>query len=634
VIPGHEPNKANDGGLRSYWVARPEALPADLGVEWPAPQTISSVVVRYLDGHSRVLGPDVARTQQWTLLQYWVGRQWRDIDARLFGGDTSTARYVFTPITTTRVRLLFTEPPDPEFRDVPARAEIDVCEFEAYRDPPFQWVTAPDRVVRRERRQFNYDAPVHGDSSFDLEQPLIIAPEQTHVFTDALSPTLIISETHWAHQPCAVTRPEPGTIRLSNGFLSLDVDTRGELRETRLNTRVTDESLATPQSEAFLIRIDVGTLTPKDFRVVKVDSTASNTQASQVTIELEGEKLAITAHYERRERDHFYHKWLTLTNWSASPLMVRDVTLSNLGLPRPLDLSAGPELSYPICRLKKGGFFECLETVYWDHELDAMTYYPGRTVAPQAKLDTEKAVVRVYQNRGETIAGWDRGVREWVTEYQDHVSPLPEQWPDVYCEGWSADIGVRQLIERPEWTDHEFAIAEKLGIRYMDAYQPIHQAMVMPEEWVKRWLDLSNAHHIETGWWPDFGSGDDWGTGEPLMPHASLVSPAGKAYIQRMEEFVNKYQLKGMHWGDFLQAWPAQNPGPGVLPGKYAIYAQGQEIINFNRDLHRLSPGIMLGGDCSLTTTTIAPIASLWTITVTFSPPSSQTSPSIGSRVT
>ena len=56
-----------------------------------------------------------------------------------------------------------------------------------------------------------------------------------------------------------------------------------------------------------------------------------------------------------------------------------------------------------------------------------------------------------------------------------------------------------------------------------------------------------------------------------------------------------------MHWGDFLQAWPAQNPGPGLLPGKYAIYAQGQEIINFNRDLHRLSPGIMLGGDCSLT---------------------------------
>ncbi|HEV2379849.1 MAG TPA: hypothetical protein VG206_08640 [Terriglobia bacterium] len=137
VIPGHEPNKANDGSLRSYWMARPEALPADLGVEWPAPQTISSVVVRYFDGHSRGLGPDVARTQQWALLQYWGGRQWRDIDARLFGGDTSTARYIFTPITTTRVRLLFTEPPDPEFRHVPARAEIDVCEFEAYRDPPF-----------------------------------------------------------------------------------------------------------------------------------------------------------------------------------------------------------------------------------------------------------------------------------------------------------------------------------------------------------------------------------------------------------------------------------------------------------------------------------------------------------------
>lgn len=50
-----------------------------------------------------------------------------------------------------------------------------------------------------------------------------------------------------------------------------------------------------------------------------------------------------------------------------------------------------------------------------------------------------------------------------------------------------------------------------------------------------------------------------------------------------------------------MEILPAQNPGPGVLPGKYSIYAQGQEIINFNLDLHKLSPGIMLGGDCALT---------------------------------
>ena len=46
LIMEHEPAKANDGSFHSYWEARPEDLPADLGLEWPQPQKISTVVVR------------------------------------------------------------------------------------------------------------------------------------------------------------------------------------------------------------------------------------------------------------------------------------------------------------------------------------------------------------------------------------------------------------------------------------------------------------------------------------------------------------------------------------------------------------------------------------------------------------
>jgi hypothetical protein len=181
-----------------------------------------------------------------------------------------------------------------------------------------------------------------------------------------------------------------------------------------------------------------------------------------VTFDLSGEKLDLAVNYGLRRQDHCYHKWLTLTNKLTRPVIVRDVVLSQLELPRPADLMAGPELTYPISRLDKGGFFACLETVYWDHRRDVLTYYPGATVAPGEKFETEKAVDGIYKNRGETVAGWDRGVREWVIEYQAQVSPPPKQWPDGYCEGWSAKIGMKELVERPEWTEDELATAEKL----------------------------------------------------------------------------------------------------------------------------------------------------------------------------
>src|SRR5690349_14469104 len=99
LIPEHEPAKAYDGSFHSYWQASPEDLPADLGLEWPQPQKIASVVVRYFNGRM-VRGPAVARTQEWARLQSWDGSGWSDMDARMYGQETSGVRYEFSPVTT------------------------------------------------------------------------------------------------------------------------------------------------------------------------------------------------------------------------------------------------------------------------------------------------------------------------------------------------------------------------------------------------------------------------------------------------------------------------------------------------------------------------------------------------------
>jgi hypothetical protein len=277
------------------------------------------------------------------------------------------------------------------------------------------------------------------------------------------------------------------------------------------------------------------------------------------------------------------------------------VVVSSLDLPHIVDLMAGQELTYPISRLEKGGFFSCLETVYWDHTGDALAYYPGVALAAGQTLDTEKAAIGVYKNRSELWAGWDRGVREWVTEYHDQISPTPKEWPDVYCEGWSAKIGVKELLERPQWTERYMATAEKLGIRYMDLYEPAHQAAVMPPQWVKKMVDLADRHNIATGWWIDFGSDIDWGTGAPLRPLACQLSPEGEAYFQKMLELARTYKLRAMHWADFFEIFPCNRTEHGHLPGKYSIYAQGQRMLRFGRELREASPGIMLGADGGFT---------------------------------
>ncbi len=601
VIPEHEPAKAIDGSLHTYWAVQAADLPADLGVEWPQPQQISSLIVRYFDG-KMVRGPAVARTQQWARLQYWSQGEWRSVSAQIFGQETSSVRYVFSPITTTRLRLLFTEPPDPQARRSPERLGIFVCEFEAYRDVPFQWVSSPGRLVKiSDRRDFqNYNEAPGDDSAYDLSGPLVIEPKQTRVFTDTLTPTLIVSESRWAREACVVERTQQQLIRLRNGFVQLEISAAGGLKETRLTNRVTGETVATPRSKAFVLRTSEAELTSADFKLVSVDTSGSDDQTGRLRVELSSGKVDVAVHYELRRRDHFYHKDLTLTNKGSSDLQIRDVIVSWLELPRLVDLMAGGQLTYPVSHVVKGGFFECLETVYWDHDGDALTYYPGTNLAPGKSLESEKAVVGVYENRNELVAGWDRGVREWVTEYHTQVSPVPKEWPDVYCEGWSAKIGVKELLERPEWTERFMATAERMGIRYMDTWEPTHQALLMPTEWINRWVELANRHNIGSGWWNDFGSDDDWGWGPPMKPQACKLSPEAEEFFRKIVDLVRTYKLRALHWADFFAVWPCDKTEHGHLPGKYSIYAQGQRMIRFAREMHEASSGLMLGADGGL----------------------------------
>ncbi len=602
LIPEHAPAKANDASFHSYWAAPAEALPVDLGLEWPTGQNIGSVIVRYFDGRM-VRGPATARTQQWTRLQYWHQGGWHDVDSpEVVGEETSVVRYIFTPIKTTRVRLLFTEPPDPEFRRNPDSLGIYVCELEAYEQPPFQVVEHPGLTIRDRYNggddrllPYYYNEPPSGDSSYNLASPLIIEPKHTAIFRDTLTSTLVVAESRWAKQKARIERVGPQAVALENGFLKLEISGGTILQERRLTNLLTGEKVEMPQAEAFRLRTATADLLPENFSVRQIDTSGSDENRAQIRVLLDSPVLAITVHYELRRQDHFYHKWLGIRNKGASDVQLRDITVSSLGLPNLKDLMAGPELTYPISRSGKGGFFSALETVYWDHVGDALTYYPAILLKPGTALESEKAAIGVYRNRGEIWRGWDRGVREWVIEYHAQVSPVGEEWPDVYCEGWSAGIGLQAVSQYPQWAEHFFDTAEKLGIRYMDGFDPMHIAMRAKPESVSQWVEMARRHNIATGFWVDFGS--DVAEWDGIRPQACQLSPEANKYLDDIVDFVGKYQFKAFHWGDFLTIFACDPRDSGGVSGKYSIYQQGQRILKFAADLRKASPGVMLGAD-------------------------------------
>jgi len=601
VVPEHEPSKVNDGSVHTYWAVRASDLPADIGVEWPNAQKISSVVVRYFDGRM-VRGPVMARTQEWARLQYWDRKEWKDVQTQAVGQETSSIRYSFEPVTTIRLRLVFTEPPDPESRRLPDRLGIYVCELEAYREIPFQVVNPPPRLVRaRAGHEGSYYNEWPSDNPYDRAGPLVVEPKLTRIVTDTLTPTLIVAESRWAKPPCAVEKPSKAITELKNGFIQLEVSAGGGLKEVRLTNLVTGERVATADSRPFLIRTSKGQLSSEGFKIVGEAASGSGAEVSHLRVDLTSDAVDLSVHYELRRLDHFYHKWVTLKNKGDSDLQILDVTVSCLGLQRLLDLFAGPELTYPIARTERGGFFECLETVYWDHQGDAMTYYPGITLAPGNTFESDKAVVGIYRNRGEQVEGFDRGVRDWVIEYHTQVTPLQKEFPDIYLEGWSAKVGVEELQKDPAWTEQFFATAHKLGVRYMDAYEPTNLALLIPADLTKRWVDLANKYDIATGWWNDFGSRFGWGFMPPYWESdLCKLSPEAESYFRQIVELVRKYDLRGFHWADFWTVWPCDKTEHGHLTGKYSIYAQGKRMVQFAQEMHEAAPGLMLGADSGL----------------------------------
>ena len=96
-----------------------QADPCDVGLEWNSPQPIGKLVVDYATLGGRAYEPAVAGQR----LEVWTGSDWRalpagvEIDYRnqaefapLQGSGTARWTYQFSPVSTTRVRVVLTQP--------------------------------------------------------------------------------------------------------------------------------------------------------------------------------------------------------------------------------------------------------------------------------------------------------------------------------------------------------------------------------------------------------------------------------------------------------------------------------------------------------------------------------------------
>ena len=156
-MPGYEPEKANDGSFRSFWTVPAHNLPADLGVEWPEPQEISSLIVRFCDRANAAhvqFGPNPAirttsvlgRRQVETSEAQGQSRRERRSSATNFRPSKRSASACFSPSC-----LSFMD------RIAPDQSGIDVSELEVYRKPPYQTIPAATRLMRSPGRRFAGD---------------------------------------------------------------------------------------------------------------------------------------------------------------------------------------------------------------------------------------------------------------------------------------------------------------------------------------------------------------------------------------------------------------------------------------------------------------------------------------------
>src|SRR5436190_15034652 len=93
--------------------------PCDVGLQWSEPRKLSELVVDYATLQGRAYEPAVAGQTP----QYWRGGAWQSIPtnieidyrrqaefAALQGSGTAHWTYSFSPVQTTRIRLLLTQP--------------------------------------------------------------------------------------------------------------------------------------------------------------------------------------------------------------------------------------------------------------------------------------------------------------------------------------------------------------------------------------------------------------------------------------------------------------------------------------------------------------------------------------------
>ena len=136
----YAPAEVNDGDDRTYWVSTAPTSdpPKDVGVQWPEPQTVATVIAKY---PHRVVCPEPGDVE----LQLWREIAWVPAPVTAAAHDLDAAAYVYQlePTQTTRVRLLFTR-----F----ARERCSVQELEVYAQPR---AVEPAQVVRN----YHYETP-------------------------------------------------------------------------------------------------------------------------------------------------------------------------------------------------------------------------------------------------------------------------------------------------------------------------------------------------------------------------------------------------------------------------------------------------------------------------------------------
>jgi len=577
-IPEHEPWRVNDGCLSTYWIGRMERMPVDIGIEWQERRSVSAVAVRYL--HSRLV-PDYieSRLYEFGRLQYWDEGEWRDVEAQLAGLGTAVNWYTFPCVSTTRIRLLYNTLFVHTGRTFGLGSSMEVSE------PP---ITPPGVYV--------CEVEAYEKAPVTFAGLTIIEPEHTRVFQDSLRPTLIPEESSWAEQTCHALR-DGKNVRLENGFIALTLEVGPGLTETKLANLVSQEDVVPSDGRAFRLLIDDRGLFPTDFDLsdVHIDNNQAG-EESEVSVDLVRGDIEVTVHYRLKRTDHFYHKWLVVKNRSDSRILLKDATLSLHGLPDIVGLPSPEDLSYPVCRMERGGFFACIEFPYWEAREDRLLYYPGASIEPGEEFASERAAVGVYRNSGEIAMGLDIGLRDWVTAYHAHVSPIHSSWPERYHEGWCGNHFVSFADSDPERVERIMATAQKLGITYCDAYEPTNAAMQISEETVDRWIAAGRKHGVGLGTWVDHGAGGQWVQNVAIHPFRCKVSPECKDYFNNVVAFASKHGYRCLHH-DFFHVYPCDEPGHGHLAGKYSLYPQAKEFLEFERRLHEACPGIMTSGD-------------------------------------